>query len=227
MVPIVVFHPVFTGWSTRFASLYHPLDNHPLRVIELNKKLSALPGRFLLFGYNIGMENKQLAFLPFHAINQFMLEDYRQEIIRYVLMNFEQLPTNRRKAILGLIRKHVTVPGFRDASQAPLAVKVKGVEKAFEKKAEMTAQVLMGWSELKPDLALQVFDFLTRREWQVMPVETDRTRLPGFLPEWPTGEDYDILEAAFIGQFPQAEMVSYDFRLMVVWLSGRLPFNTN
>jgi len=173
------------------------------------------------------MNDKQIAYAPFHAINQFMLDEFRQQVIRAVLSNLEMLPVGRRKAILGLIKKSVNIPGFRDASQAPLAVKLRGVERAFEKSPDMAAQVLMAWSELKPELGLQVYTLLTGRGWEVLPVETDRTRLPGFLPEWPKDEDYDTLDAAFAEQFPQAETDAYDFRLMVVWVSGRLPYNTN
>lgn len=174
-----------------------------------------------------GMNDKQIAYAPFHAINQFMLDEYRLQVIRSVLSRFDALSSGRRKAIQGLIKTRVSIPGFRDASQAPLAVKLRGVEKAFEKYPEMAAQILMAWSELLPDLRDQVYSLLTSRSWDVLPVDADRTRLPGFLPEWPEGEDYDMLDAAFAEQFPEANAEPYDFRLMVVWLGGRLPYNTN
>jgi hypothetical protein len=173
------------------------------------------------------MNDKQISFVPFHAINQFMLDEFRQQVIRSVLTNFEALSANRRKAIIGLIKKLVSIPGFRDASQAPLAIKLRGVEQAFEKKAELTAQILMAWSELKPELGQQVHSLLSERSWEVLPLDADRTRIPGFLPDWPKDEDYDTLDAAFAEKFPQAETDAYDFRLMVVWVSGRLPYNTN
>jgi hypothetical protein len=173
------------------------------------------------------MNDNKIAFVPFHAINQFMLDEYRQQVIRIVLSSFDSLPVNRRKSINNLIKKSVSVPGFRDASQAPLAVKLRGVERAFEKNPEMTAQVLMAWSELKPELAHQVHELLSSRGWELLPVETDLSRLPGFLPEWPKDEDYDTLEPAFAGKFPEVVVDPYDFRLMVVWVSGRLPYNSN
>ena len=173
------------------------------------------------------MNEKQIAFVPFHAINQFMLDEFRQQVIRSVFTNYEALSANRRKAINGLIKKSVSVPGFRDASQAPLAVKLRGVERAFEKNPDLTAQILMAWTELKPELGQQVHSLLSGRGWEVLPLDADRTRLPGFLPDWPKDEDYDSLDAAFAEKYPQAKVDAYDFRLMVVWVGGRLPYNTN
>lgn len=173
------------------------------------------------------MNNKQIAFVPFHAINQFMLDEYRQKVIRTVLSNFDLLSVGRRKAIQGLIKKSVAIPGFRDASQAPLAVKLRGVEKSFEKNPEMTGQILMAWSELAVELGKQVHQLLEARGWEVLPIETDRTKIPGFLPDWPKDEDYDSLELAYRERFALAETEEFDFRLMVIWVSGRLPYNTN
>jgi len=171
------------------------------------------------------MDDKRIAFAPFHAINQFMLEEYRQQIIREVLSSFETLSPERKKALNSQIKQNVKVPGFRDATQAPVNIRLRPVERAFEGNPYVAAQVLMAWAELKNELRQQVHDLLKERGWDLIPADADRTRLPGFLTEWPKGEDYDTLGAAFSAKYPQVEVDENDLRLMVVWIGGRLPYS--
>jgi hypothetical protein len=171
------------------------------------------------------MDNKQAQFFPFHGINEYMLPDFRQHVIQAVFSKFDQLPGERRSALNGLVKRHVQVPGFRNSTQAPAGIKARSAVTAFERKPEFTAQVLQGWSELTQDLRQKVYDFLKAREWELLPVEADRTKLPGFLTEWPKGQDYDVLGQAFNEMYPGYEHEENDLRLMIVWLAGRLPYD--
>lgn len=171
------------------------------------------------------MNDKQAEFLPYHAINEFMVSDYRQKVIQSVFAGFDQLPGERRSAINALVKRHVQVPGFRNSAQAPAALKARSSASLFEKRPDYAAQILQGWSELLPDLRQKVYDFLKAREWQVLPPAADRTKLPGFLPEWPEGQNYDVLGEGFAEMFPGEAVDENDLRLMIVWLSGRLPYD--
>lgn len=170
------------------------------------------------------MDDKQFQFLPFNAINEFMLPDYRLHVIQTVFSGLKKLPKERSEAINRVVKKHVQVSGFRNSLMAPPAVRARGAVTAFERRADFAAQVLQGWSELHPELRQQVYDFLTGREWDVLPADADRTQLPGFLPEWPAGQNYDVLGQAFAEKFAEGKPEENDLRLMIVWLAGRLPY---
>jgi hypothetical protein len=167
---------------------------------------------------------KRIAFLPFHAINEFMRPDFRQAVIHATLQALPSLPNNYQSAVNGLIKKSVQIPGFRNSLQAPLALKVKPVIAAFEKNPAFVAAILSAWAFSKPELAQNVYGLLQSRSWEVMPPESDRTKLPGFLPDWPENEEFTALDQAYHEMFPQDLTNADDINLMVVWLSGRLPW---
>jgi hypothetical protein len=169
------------------------------------------------------MNDAKVNFIPFHAINEFMLPEYRQEVLQKVLANLDQLPGGQKGAINAEIKRHVTVPGFRNSSIAPLPLKVRGSINAFEKSPLFTAKILSGWAELNSELRSQVYEMLKDRDWELLPAEADRTKLPGFLTKWPDAENYDVLNQAFNERYPENNVPENDVRLMVVWLSGRLP----
>jgi hypothetical protein len=171
------------------------------------------------------MDDNQAQFLPYHAINEFMVSEYRHQVLTAVFNRFDRLPGVRRSAINSLVKRHIQVPGFRNSAHAPAGVKARAAAATFEKNPNFAAQVLQGWSELHPELREQVHAFLTAREWQLLPAEADRSQLPGFLPEWPEGQDYDVLGAAFAEMYPDAAVEENDLRLMIVWLAGRLPYD--
>lgn len=171
------------------------------------------------------MDDKQVEFFPFNAINEFMVPEYRLAVIQAVLSGLDRLPGERRSAINGLIKRHVQVPGFRNSVQAPASVKARGAVATFERRPEFVAVVLQGWAELHAELRQQVHDFLKSREWELLPADADRTRLPGFLTTWPKGEDYDALGAAFAQMYPDVSVSENDLRLMIVWMAGRLPYD--
>jgi hypothetical protein len=170
-------------------------------------------------------EENQVQFVPFHAINQFMLPEYRHEVLLKVLGHLDELPAERKSTILGQVKRYVKLHGFRNSTAAPLAVKVKGAGGAFDKHPDFVAQILMAWSELHLELRQQIFDMLQERKWEMVPVDTDRSKLPGFLVRWPKQETYDVLDAAFAAKYPEVKAHEYDVRLMIVWLSGRLPYD--
>jgi len=169
-------------------------------------------------------QNKQASFLPFHAINEFMRPDYRTDVVRAVLHALPDLPADQRTQIEKLTRRVVTVPGFRNSAKAPVALRVKPTADAFEKNAGLVAAILSSWSGIHPELRSQVYDLLIARGWEVLPADADRSKLPGFLTRWPKGEDFEALNAAYVSQFPNSNTGSDDVSLMVVWLSGRLPY---
>lgn len=169
------------------------------------------------------MNDEKINFLPFHAINQFMLSDYRLKVLHSVLSSSDQLAPARRSAINSLIRRLVTAPGFRNASLAPVSIKVKGSVAAFERSPEMVAQILSAWYELHPELAAIVHEFLSARGWEILPLDADRSKVPGFLTRWWKDEEFETLDVAFRTARPEYEVSDDDLNLMIVWVSGRLP----
>jgi hypothetical protein len=172
------------------------------------------------------MDDKQIAFAPFHAINQFMVPEYRQKVIHTVLVGTEQLDKDNRNNLNNLIKKRVIVSGFRNSAAAPAGVKVKGSITAFEKSAEFAARILACWAVLNRPLAEKVHQLLTQRGWELLPVDADRTKLPGFMTRWHATDTYEVLDQAFSEMFPGDEFSTDDIRLMVVWLSNRLPYES-
>ena len=171
------------------------------------------------------MDDKQVKFLPFHAINEFMLPDFRLTVLHAVFGGYDHLPGERRSALNSMVKRHVQVPGFRNSTQAPVPIKARAAVSTFERRPEFVAQVLQGWSELKPDLRQQVYDFLKGREWELVPADADRSKIPGFLVEWPKGETYDLLGEEFTKANPDQQVDENDLRLMIVWIAGRLPYD--
>jgi hypothetical protein len=171
------------------------------------------------------MDDKQVKFFPFNAINEFMVPEFRLAVIQSVFAGFDRLPGERRSAINSLIKRHIQVPGFRNSVQAPGPLKARASVSAFERRPEFVAQILQAWGELHPELRQQVYDFLKAREWEQVPPDADRTKLPGFLTTWPKGEDYDVLGEAFALAYPDVQVNENDLRLMIVWLADRLPYD--
>ncbi len=170
-------------------------------------------------------EDTQVQFVPFHAINQFMMVEYRQEILHKVISHLDQLPAGRKSTLQNQIRRYLKLPGFRNGALAPLPLKVKGAGSVFESHPDFVAQVLMAWSELNLELRQQIYDLLVERKWELLPADVDRSKLPGFMVVWPKEDSYDVLDAAFAAKYPEVKAHEYDIRLMIVWLSGRLPYD--
>jgi len=171
------------------------------------------------------MNEKSASFLPFHAINEFMRDDYRQKIVQTVLARTSSLSGPLRGHLQSLIKRQVQVPGFRNSTLAPTGVKLRPTASAFEKHPDLAAAILSAWSELNPDLQSRVYEILKEREWELLPPDADRTKLPGFLTAWPQGEDFEGLNHVYREKYPESEETDDDISLMVVWLSNRLPFS--
>ncbi len=65
------------------------------------------------------------------------------------------------------------------------------------------------------------------KEWPVFPETTDRSKLPGFNPHWPKGEDFEALYTAFTKLFPDTISSIDKVSLMAVWLTMRLPYQVD
>ncbi len=167
--------------------------------------------------------DKHARFIPFHAINEFMLPEYRLKLLQEVLSNFDRLSQQRQSAINRLVKKQVKVAGFRNSVLAPSALKSRASVSAFERSPEMVAQICQAWFELHTDLASKVVEFLKTRGWEVLPVEADRSVLPGFLTRWPEKDNFVTLDDAFAQSYPDDSTHEYDLNMMIVWVSGRLP----
>jgi len=188
-------------------------------------------------------EKKEIHFLPFHAINEFMRNDYRGNVVKTTLNAMPDLPENLVKPLDQVIKKHVKVPGFRNAAKAPTAVKVIPLAKAFENNADVVASVLAAWGETHPELRKQVVEVLKVRgwqffpddlgiadlkpaalkEWRILPWSIDRTRMPGFVTAWPKDSTFEEIYDTYVDMFPDGEEGIDNVSLMVVWLTLRLP----
>ncbi len=169
------------------------------------------------------MTKSQAEFLPFNAINEFLLTDYRLNLIQEVFSRQKELADERQSAINRLVKRLVNVPGFRNSVPAPAPLKARSAVSAFERNVDFCANVLSAWYELHPDLAARVYEFLTGRGWELLPVETDRAKLPGFLTRWPKSDSFEELDDAFAKAYPDDTTHEYDLNLMITWLWGRLP----
>jgi hypothetical protein len=172
------------------------------------------------------MDNKTTQFLPFHAINEFMRDDYRAIVIRSTLHSLSGLPEEYRDPVDRLTKKNVQVPGFRISTKAPVPLRLKPTIDAFAKHPQMAAAIISAWAEVHNGLRTQVHDLLAARGWEILPPEADRTKLPGFIPSFPKEEDFEKLTTAFKEKYPTIEASDDDISLMIVWVGGRLPFQS-
>jgi hypothetical protein len=170
------------------------------------------------------MDTKKARFLPFHAINEFMRPDFRLAVVRAALQAAPSMPNDLRQPLDRLVKKVVRVPGFRDGSKAPTPLKVRPTAEAFEKSPDLVGAILAIWAQSNAELSQQVYDLLVEKGWEVLPVEANRAKLPGFMTVWPKGQGFEGLNQAFREKYPQVEASSDDISLMVVWVSGRLPY---
>lgn len=166
----------------------------------------------------------KIQYLPFHAINEFMLPDYRREVIKTVYVEFPTLNEDRQKTINGLVRKNVQIQGFRNSLLAPIPLKVNASIKVFEKSAPFAGAMLSAWCEIKHELSLNVNQLLENKGWKILPIEADRSKLPGFQMKWPANDTFEKLISSFREMFPENRDNENDINLMIVWLSNRLPY---
>ncbi len=173
------------------------------------------------------MNNQEIPFLPFAAINNFMLDDYRVEVLNKVISGLNR-QTNRNAGILkSLVKRYIQVPGFRDASKAPAALIARNAEKPFQQASDFAGRLIACWADLYPGLAAEVHALLVERQWpELLPVDADRNEMPGFYASWPQDETFETILAAYKEKYPQSTAGDYDISLMTVWLGGRLPLDS-
>ena len=170
------------------------------------------------------LKDQTVELLPFHAINEFMRNDFRLSVVRSALSALPGLPGNYRATLDRLTKKYVKVPGFRNSEKAPAAVKAVPIAESFEKSPELVGAVLAAWSESHTDLRQKVYDLLTSRGWEVLPLEADRVKLGGFFVTWPKEDAFDILSPAFTENNPGTTYTTDEVLLMVVWIAMHLPY---
>jgi hypothetical protein len=170
------------------------------------------------------MNDDSIELVPFHALNEFMRADYRLHVVRTVLSALPSLPANLRSAVDRQIKKHVRVQGFRSSDKAPARVKALPTAEAFEDHPELVAAVLEAWAEVNPALRQQIYDLLGERGWQLLPLDIQRSQMPGFFIHWPQSEEFEILQKEHRQHNPDSQASDDDISLMVVWVGVRLPF---
>jgi len=168
-------------------------------------------------------KDEQVRFLPFHALNHFMMDDFRTRVVKTVLENYSALERDVQKDIDRQTAKHVKVPGFRNSTKAPARIKLKPMVSAFEKNADLVANIIHAWMAIKPELAGQVEGLLKARGWELLPLDADRRKVPGFLTRWPKDDEFDVLYDAYNASNPDPAFDQDEVSLMIVWVSGRLP----
>jgi hypothetical protein len=168
-------------------------------------------------------ENKKAQYLPFHAINEFMRDDFRITILQEVLNNFDKVEKEKSLRINRLIAKGVQIPGFRNSSLAPLGVKVRQSTTLFENSPEFAALIVDCWSQLHLPLKKSIWELLEEKNWKPLPQEIDRTTLPGFLTNWPKEDKFESLVQAIHEKLPDLNEGDDNISLMVVWIGNKLP----
>jgi hypothetical protein len=171
------------------------------------------------------MIEKSIQYAPFHVINAFMRPDYRLTVVQSTFNNLTTLSGDRKAQFNKICKQFLQVPGFRNSLAAPLAMKIKPFVSAFEKYPAVVAVTLQAWSEEHFELRQEVARLLAGLDWQILPVEADRSGLPGFLPTWPAHQDFDTVFTAYQRLYPGSTVSQDDVSLMVVWLSGRIPYS--
>jgi hypothetical protein len=169
-------------------------------------------------------ENNKVQYLPFHALNEFMRDDFRTAVLHDVFINLEKLDKENAQRINRLFAKGVQVPGFRNSGLAPVAVKIKHSTSLFEKSPEFVALIIESWSTLHQPLREGVWQLLEDHNWKPLKLEVNRSLLPGFLTDWPKGDTFEVLVKAFREKFPEVEESDDNVSLMVVWVGNRLPY---
>ena len=155
-----------------------------------------------------------------------MRDDYRLEVVRAALVALPSLSADQRDPVDRLTKKLVQISGFRNSLKAPAAMRLKPTVDIFVKSSQMAAAILSAWAASRTELALQIYELLVERKWEVLPVEANRIHLPGFMSIWPKGENFENVYSAFKEKYPSSKENLDDVSLMVVWIGGRLPYSS-
>lgn len=169
-------------------------------------------------------DNKKAQYLPFHAINEFMRDDFRIVILQEVFGNIEKVEKEKSLRINRLIAKGVQIPGFRNSSLAPLGVKVRQCTTLFENSPEFAALIVDCWTELHQQLKKIIWQVLTDKNWKPLPLEVDRSVLPGFAANWPKEDTFESFIQVVHEKVPALNENDDNISLMVVWMGNKLPY---
>lgn len=170
-------------------------------------------------------KNNEQKYLPFHAVNEFMRDDYRLTILQEVLNDQSNVKVEVRSRIGRMISKGVQIPGFRNSNQAPVAIKVKHSASLFERSPEFAASVMEAWSDLHAELKQDMGELLRSRGWNIPALEADHSQLPGFQIDWNKAETFEILIDELKKKNPASMDSDDNISLMAVWIGNRLPYN--
>jgi hypothetical protein len=170
-------------------------------------------------------DDKKVQVLPFHAVNEFMREDYRLIVLHEVFSTLDQCTPIQKQLILRMFSKNVTVPGFRNSGLAPLSIKIKNSPSLFERSHEFSATVMQCWSNLHPELKSAMYTLLIERGWTLQPLEADHSLLPGFQIDWPKADNFESLIKAIQEAHPEMTESDDNISLMAVWVGNKLPYN--
>lgn len=154
-------------------------------------------------------------------INNIMTPGYRETVIRKVFNSRSTLSPETNSRVVDVVRKFVTVPNFRlgHANKAPIAIKVKGTARCFERDNEVCSTFLKAWVEASLSLQNAVKQYaLTNSEFKAMKVNWQS----GFPASWATS-DLTASSRAFCEQFPEYAEQDNDVCLMLCLEFGRLP----
>jgi len=170
-------------------------------------------------------EEEKIQVLPFHAVNEFMREDYRLDVLHEVFSALDQCTPMQKQLILRMFSKNVNVPGFRNSGLAPLSIKIKNSPTLFERSHDFAATIMESWSNLHSELKSAMHALLTERGWTVEALEADRSVLPGFQIDWPKTDNFESLIKGIQGAHPELKESDDNISLMAVWLGNKLPYN--
>ena len=174
------------------------------------------------------MENKgekYVEYLPFNAVNEFMRDDYRSVILSEVMTHLESLPEELRKDLSRLISKFIKIPGFRNSAMAPAAMKARNAVNLFQKSGAFAGTVIESWTSLHPELKSGIWTVLNERGWEPLPLDANRTKLPGFQIHWPKTDTFEVLQGETKKANPSLTETDDDISLMAVWVGNRLPYD--
>lgn len=170
-------------------------------------------------------DEKKIQVLPFHAVNEFMREDYRLVVLHEVFSALDQCTPMQKQLILKMFSKNVNVPGFRNSGQAPLSIKIKNSPSLFERSHDFSATIMESWCNLHPQLKSAMHSLLTERGWTLQPLESDRSLLPGFQIDWPKTDNFESLINTLQKAQPELNESDDNISLMAVWVGNKLPYN--
>lgn len=170
-------------------------------------------------------DEKKVQVLPFHAVNEFMRDDYRLQVLHEVFTGLEQVTPMQKQLITRMFAKNVNIQGFRNSGLAPLAMKIKNSPTLFERSHDFSATIMECWSNLHPSLKTAMHALLAERGWTLQPIDADRSLLPGFQIDWPKPDNFESLIKGIKEAQPALDESDDNISLMAVWVGNKLPYN--